>query len=173
MSVNKYNMVRAGQQGINCPKCGYKLYKQRCFNCDYAERGSDGPWAADATDQSLIWDAQSIWDIADRFFSENDIKYKAVFGYLKQRRIHDLAVTCDQLRMTWGLNRTLRIRSYAGYLVARIWHVHRGFVGVHVTGIEWTGYDYARDDRRTVGVCQGGAVWFGKVTPDAPCIIGE
>src|SRR5262249_17619530 len=106
-----HSTTDARTQGI-CPKCGYRLSNfktsARCFNCDYTERGSDGPWSAGATDQSLIWHAESIWDGADRFF-QNEHKYRYAYGYLKQRRIFDLAVTCDQLRMTWGLNRVINI----------------------------------------------------------------
>ena len=32
---------------------------------------------------------------------------------------------------------------------------------------------YQRDDRCTVGACQGGAVWFGTVTPDDVLVVGE
>src|SRR5262249_39814943 len=92
-----YTTRRVSTQACNCPKCGYRLSNfktsARCFNCDYTERGSDGPWAADATDQTLIWLAESIWDGADPFF-QNEYKYRYAYGYLKQRRIFDLAVTC-------------------------------------------------------------------------------
>src|SRR5262249_50033869 len=42
------------------------------------------------------------------------------------------------------------------------------------TGAGLQGYpEYERDQRRTVGMCQGGAVWFGTVTPDADLVVGE
>lgn len=167
-----------------CPKCGYKIYKGRCFNCDYKERGSDGPWAEDQTDQGEIRKAESIWEGA-HFLSSPQRAWTGVLNYLAQRRIVELALTCDQLRQEYDLNRIIRIRAGA-VLLARIWHVHKGFVGVHVTRIEWVGpaygktgerlvgcSDYQRDDRCTVGACQGGAVWFGTVTPDAWTVVGE
>jgi len=170
-----YSTTSARTQGI-CPKCGYRLSNfrtsARCFNCDYTERGSDGPWSTGATDQSLIWHAESIWDRADPFF-QNEHKYRHAYEYLKQRRIFDLAVTCDQLRMAWGLNRVLNIRAYGSLLVGRIWHVRKGFVGIHVTRIEWNGWECERDERRTMGSCRGGAVWFGTVTPDTELVVGE
>jgi hypothetical protein len=121
----------------------------------------------------LIWKAESIWDSADPFF-QNEYKYSNVYGYLKQRLIFNLAVTCDQLRSDWGLNRVINIRN-GTVLLGRIWHVRKGFVGIHVTRIEWLGGDpqYARDERRTVGACQGGAVWFGTVSPDTELVVGE
>src|SRR5262249_47738490 len=60
-------------------------------------------------------------------------------------------------------------------LVGRIWHVRKGFVGIHVTRIEWIGGNspYARDERRTMGACRGGAVWLGTATPDTELVVGE
>jgi Toprim domain len=63
--------------------------------------------------------------------------------------------------------------DYGSLLVGRIWHVHKGFVGVHVTRVEWTGREYERDQRRTVGMCQGGAVWFGSPSPTTELVVGE
>jgi hypothetical protein len=102
-------------------------------------------------------------------------QYEVVYGYLKQRRICELASTCDQLRTTWGLNRVISIGAYSSILVGRIWHVRRGFVGVHVTRIEWVSGDtpYARDERRTLGACKGGAVWLGSVSPNSELVVGE
>jgi Toprim domain len=73
------------------------------------------------------------------------------------------------------LNRVLSIRAYGSLLIGRIWHVRKGFVGVHVTRVAWIGGEqpYARDERRTLGACQGGAVWFGAVTPDTELAVGE
>jgi Toprim domain len=156
-----------------CPMCGYKISKARCFNCDYKERGSDGPWAENETNQALIWKAENIWDTGDLLSSSTHAS-ENVLNYLAQRRIIELALSCDQLRRSHGLNRIIRIRSGA-VLLARIWHVHKGFIGIHVTRIEWVGGDrpYRRDDRCTVGACQGGAVWFGTVTPETELVVGE
>jgi Toprim domain len=164
-----------------CPRCGYRLsnfkVRNRCFNCDYQERGSDGPWAAGVPDQHLIWDAQAIWESSSipLIGHEDQFKIREVIEYLKQRRIFELAATCDQLRGSWGLNRSLNMRAYGSQLVGRIWHVRNGFVGVHVTRIEWIGGEppYERDERRTVGACRGGAVWLGTVTPNAELVVGE
>jgi hypothetical protein len=157
-----------------CPKCGYKISKGRCFNCDYKERGSDGPWAEGETNQGLIWKAESIWN-GGYLLSSAEHAWTNVPDYLAQRRVVELAFTCDQLRHYYDLNRTLPIKSGA-VLLGRIWHVHKGFVGVHVTRIWWTGdrdKPYERDERRTVGACQGGAVWFGTVTPQTKLVVGE
>lgn len=156
-----------------CPQCGYKLSKARCFNCDYKERGSDGPWSENETDKRLIWKAEGIWDGAF-LLSSPQHAWTKVPDYLAQRRVIELAFSCDQLRHDYDLNRILRIRSGA-VLLARIWHVHKGFVGVHVTRIEWVGGDkpYRRDERQTVGACQGGAVWFGTVSPTTELVVGE
>jgi hypothetical protein len=59
--------------------------------------------------------------------------------------------------------------------VGRIWHVRRGFIGVHITRIENT-YSipkFARDERITCGESAGGAVWFGAVTPETVLVVGE
>jgi hypothetical protein len=181
-----YGTSRAREQAQNandcCPKCGYKLSNfrtnKRCFNCDYVERGSDGPWDG-ATDLSLIRLAETIWDSSAPFFVSDqewhEFKYKDVFEYLNQRRVFDLASKCDQLRLAKGLHRVINIRAYGTILVGRIWHVRKGFVGVHVTRCEWTGGNppYQRDQRRTVGACQGGAVWFGNVSPTTELVVGE
>jgi hypothetical protein len=82
--------------------------------------------------------------------------------------VGELALTCDQLRCDYDLNRTLPIPS-GPVLLARIWHVRKGFVGIHVTHLE----DLERGVRRTIGACQGGAVWFGTVTPDQELVVGE
>ena len=155
-----------------CPKCGYKIYKARCFNCDYKERGSDGPWSND-TDQGLIWKAESIWD-GGIPFAHDAFKIENVICYLKQRRIFELASKCDQLRGHTSLNRTIKIRS-GSILLGRVWHVRKGFIGVHATRVEWIGGDkpYQRDERSTVGACQGGAVWFGNVSPTTELVVGE
>src|SRR5262249_14191555 len=170
-----YSTTSARTQGI-CPKCGYRLSNfktsARCFNCDYTGRGSDGPWSAGATDQGLIDKAELIWDGSDPFFI-NEYKYSHVYGYLKQRGIFDLAVTCDQLRPHKSLHRILNISSYGSILVGRIWHIRKGFVGVHITRVEWNGWVYEREDRRTLGACRGAAVWFGTVTPDTELVVGE
>src|SRR5262249_13319797 len=113
-----------------------------------------------------------IWNGADPFF-QNEFKYTDIYGYLKQRRVFDLAVTCDQLRCNWGLNRIINIHAGGTYLVARIWHVRKGFVGVHVTQCLWNGPGYAREDRRSVGACRGGGVWFGEVLPTTELVVGE
>jgi Toprim domain-containing protein len=162
-----------------CPKCGYRLSNfrtsARCFNCDYAERGSDGPWATDATDRGLILRAESIWDCAaPLFIADEEFNCETVIHYLAQRRILDLALTCDQLRASQRLHHVLPMRN-GQVLLARIWHVRKGFVGIHATRVEWIGGDppYARDERRTMGACQGGGVWFGTVTPQTPLIVGE
>jgi hypothetical protein len=156
-------------QGI-CPKCGYRLSNfktsARCFNCDYTERGSDGPWAPGITDQGEIWKAESIWDSA---YSLSDKSWTRVAKYLEYRRVLHIALTCDQLRHDFGLNRIIPIRSGA-VLLARIWHVRKGFVGVHATHL-WSSEE--RGDRCTVGACRGGAVWFGTVTPDTELVVGE
>ena len=154
-----------------CPHCGYKIYKARCFNCDYEERGSDGPWDPDATDQSLIRTAQGIWDGGIPFaHDEAFYKIDTVISYLKKRRIFELASQCDQLQGHTSLHRIIRIRS-GRVLLGRVWHVHKGFLGVHVTRIEALGY--ARDERQTIGACRGGGVWFGTVTPDSKLVAGE
>ena len=114
-----------------CPQCGYKISKGRCFNCDYKERGSDGPWAEGETNQALIWKAESIWDGAYSV-SSPERAWTNVLNYLAQRRIVELALTCDQLRQEYDLNRIIHIRAGA-LLLGRIWHVHKGFVGVHAT----------------------------------------
>jgi hypothetical protein len=60
-------------------------------------------------------------------------------------------------------------------LVGRIWHVRQGFIGVHLTRVEWNGGnpEYARDERITCGDSAGGAVWFGAVTPQTVLVVGE
>jgi hypothetical protein len=90
------------------------------------------------------------------------------------RGVKDLALTCEQLRQDYGLNRCMSIRSGA-VLLGRIWHVRKGFIGVHATRIGRTGSDppYAHYERRTAGACQGGGVWFGTVSPHEPLIVGE
>src|SRR5262249_1599207 len=164
-------------QGGNCPECGYRLSNfrtsARCFNCDYTERGSDGPWPAGITDQGLIWKAETIWD-SGYSLSDKDKDWTKVPKYLEYRGVLDIALTCDQLRHDYDLNRVMAIHAGA-VLLARIWHVRKGFVGIHATRIEMTGRtgEYERDDRRTMGACQGGAVWFGAVTPDTPLVVGE
>jgi hypothetical protein len=77
------------------------------------------------------------------------------------------------------------MRSSGSVLLGRVWHVRKGFMGVHATRVEWAGPAYGkngerlgylsceRDERRTVGVCQGGAVWFGTVTPETELVVGE
>lgn len=163
----------------SCPKCGYKLSNfrtnARCFNCDYKERGSDGPWDTGTTSQAEIWKAELIWNSADPFFV-NEYKYDVIYGYLKQRRIFELATACDQLRHDWGLNRVIDVRASGSFLIGRVWHVRQGFLGVHVTRV-WhnlgAAKPYERDERRTVGACQGGAVWFGRVTPETELVVGE
>jgi hypothetical protein len=45
----------------NCPKCVYSISGRRCFNCDYAARGRDGPWNG-TTDQGEIQKAELIWN---------------------------------------------------------------------------------------------------------------
>jgi hypothetical protein len=167
------------QEG-NCPKCGYRLSNfrtdNRCFNCDYKERGSDGPWAADASSQTLIWDAEFVWNQSIPFVHEQAYKVANVIEYLKQRCIFELANKCDQLRAGCQLNRFLRMRAYGSIFVARIWHVRKGFIGVHASRIErnlGADKEYERAERRTVGSCQGGAVWFGTVTPDIRLVVGE
>jgi len=166
---NSYITANGGRaQGV-CPKCGYRLSNfrtsARCFNCDYKERGSDGPWAPGATNQAEIWKAETIWDSA---YSLSEKSWTRVAKYLEYRGVLDIALTCDQLRHDFDLNRVIPIRSGA-VLVARIWHVRKGFVGVHATRIEGT----ERAERRTAGACQGGAVWFGTVTPDTALVVGE
>jgi hypothetical protein len=88
--------------------------------------------------------------------------------------VFELASASDQLRLAWGLNRIVNIRA-GWYLVARVWHVRKGFLGVHITRCEWVGGErpYVHDERRTVGACQGGGVWFGTVKPDAVLVVGE
>jgi hypothetical protein len=151
-----------------CPKCGYKIYKARCFNCDYKERGSDGPWSENETDQGLIRKAEGIWDEA-WLLSSSEHSWTDVPNYLARRRIAELALTCDQLRHKSGLHRVLPIHS-GSVLLARIWHVHKGFVGIHATHI-WS--DLVRGDRTTCGACRGGGVWFGTVTPVGKLVAGE
>ena len=169
MSNDVYSVKTYRAQGI-CPKCGYRLSNfrtsARCFNCDYKERGSDGPWAPGITDQGEIWKAESIWDSA---YSLSDKSWTRVAKYLEYRRVLHIALTCDQLRHDFGLNRIIPIRSGA-VLLARIWHVRKGFVGVHATHL-WSSEE--RGDRCTVGACRGGAVWFGTVTPDTELVVGE
>jgi Toprim domain-containing protein len=168
----QYNTSNLRLQAGSCPRCGYRLGRtsKRCFNCDYNERGSDGPWAE--SDQSSIWKAEIIWDQANSLDHCTEVR-----EYLKQRHVFELATTCDQLRAAHGLHRIAKIRAYGSILVGRIWHIRKGFVGVHVTRCEWIGGDkpYWRDDggRRTIGACQGGAVWFGAVTPDSYLVVGE
>jgi hypothetical protein len=58
-------------------------------------------------------------------------------------------------------------------MLARIWHVRRGFVGVHATLIEGASGGPDRSDRRTCGACRGGAVWFGAITPATELVVGE
>jgi hypothetical protein len=115
-----------------------------------------------------------VWDSSDPF-SINDYKYQDVYEYLKQRCVFDLASTCDQLR-TCNDQRYLKMRSSGSVLVGRVWHVRKGFIGIHVTRC-WCnlGADlpYERDERRTIGACQGGGVWFGTVTPDNVLVVGE
>ena len=159
-----------------CPHCGYKIYKARCFNCDYEQRGSDGPWDARDTDEVLIRRAQGIWDGGIPFAHDDAFKIEGVIDYLKQRRIFELASKCDQLQGHSSLHRIIKIRS-GRVLLGRIWHVHKGFLGVHVTRIEWVGGDkdkpYQRDERQTIGACRGGGVWLGTVTPDSKLVAGE
>jgi hypothetical protein len=172
---SKYNTSYARAQVSSCPKCGYRISKsrtrQRCFNCDYVERGSDGPWSSDP--KFAMKEAESIWEGADAFF-QHERYYTDVYEYLKCRRIHDLATTCDQLRIKNRLHHVVNIKN-GDVLVARIWHVRKGFVGVHLTRCEWAGGDpqYVHDERRTVGQCRGGAVWFGAVTPTTKLVVGE
>ena len=172
-----YTTQRNRAQGGNCPKCGYRLsnfrIENRCFNCDYKERGSDGPWVSDVTDQSLIWDAECIWNGGIHFADETVYKVENVVKYLQQRGVFSLASKCDQLRGHIRLDRIINI-PYGSILLGRIWHVRKGFTGVHVTRIEKIAYEkYARAERRTIGACQGGAVWFGTVTPDIRLVVGE
>jgi len=93
--------------------------------------------------------------------------------------VWDLAAICDQLHVASGLNRVLKIPAYGTLLIARIWHVRKGFVGIHATRIEYVGNGdppYQKDKERgtrTLGACKGGAVWFGTVTPDAWTVVGE
>ena len=173
-----YNINLRGQQVFgSCPKCGYRLSNfktsQRCFNCDYKERGSDGPWPEGFNAKFAIKDAERIWEGADPFF-KHECSYTDAYEYLKCRRIYELATTCDQLRLMNRLHHIVNIKS-GDVLVARIWHVRKGFVGVHLTRCEWVGGDpqYAHDERRTVGQCQGGAVWFGSVSPTTKLVVGE
>jgi hypothetical protein len=122
----------------------------------------------------LIWDAELIWN-GSHPFSINDYKYHDVYEYLKQRCVFDLASTCDQLR-TCNDHRYLKMRSSGSVLVGRVWHVRKGFIGVHATRCWYNcGMDlpYERDERRTLGACQGGGVWFGTVTPDTVLVVGE
>jgi Toprim domain len=148
--------------------------ENRCFNCDYKERGSDGPWSNGVTDQGLIWDAEGYWNSSIPFIHEDAYKIEDVIKYLKQRCVFDLALKCDQLRASWNLNRALRMRAYGNVLVGRIWHVRKGFIGIHATKIDSLGIgEYERAERRTAGACQGGAVWFGTVTPDIRLVVGE
>jgi hypothetical protein len=101
--VSKDTIAHKGnwKQAKDCPRCGYRLsnfrIQNRCFNCDYQERGSDGPRSDGAFNQGLIWQAESIWEGSDPFF-ENEYKHDNLYGYLKQRRIFGLASNCDQLR---------------------------------------------------------------------------
>jgi hypothetical protein len=152
----------------SCPKCGYKLSKfaiaSRCFNCDYQERGSDGPWADGVADQSLIYQAESIWNDAYPLSTQD----YTLTDYLTRRGIIDLALTCDQLRLGRLVHRAVPIRM-GTTLLARIWHVRRGFVGVHATLIEALN----DNERRTCGSCRGGAVWFGAVSPTTELVVGE
>jgi Toprim domain len=172
-----YHAIKNSNNGI-CPRCGYRLSnfktRNRCFNCDYQERGSDGPWADGVPDQHRIWDAERIWsyETLPLIDHEEGFKIRGVIEYLKRRRVFELASSCDQLRArsTGGLNHTLNIRAYGSLLLGRIWHVRKGFVGVHVTRID---SDCTRDERRTVGACQGGAVWLGTVTPETELVVGE
>jgi hypothetical protein len=78
------------------------------------------------------------------------------------------------LRSDWGLHRIIKIRN-GEYIVGQVYHLHKGFIGIHVTLVEWVGGDrpYQRDKRCTVGACRGGAIWFGNVSPDAEHIVGE
>lgn len=175
---NTYSVKNHRLQGGSCPKCGYRLsnfrIENRCFNCDYKERGSDGPWITDVTDQGLIWDAEGYWNDSISFIHEEAFKIEGVVRYLKQRCIFELASNCNQLRASWQLNRALRMRAYGNVLVARIWHVRKGFIGIHATRIQSLGMgEYERAERRTVGSCKGGAVWFGTVTPDIRLVVGE
>jgi hypothetical protein len=83
--------------------------------------------------------------------------------------VADLALTCDQLRHDFGLNRILPIPS-GPVLLARVWHVRKGFIGIQATPLD---EDLERGRRHTEGACQGGAVWFGIVTPDQELVVGE
>jgi Toprim domain len=122
----------------------------------------------------LIWDAEFVWNGSIPFGHEDAFKIEDVINYLKQRCIFELASKCDQLRASWNSNRFLRMRAYGRVLVGRIWHVRKGFIGIHATRIESLGTgEYERAERRTVGACQGGAVWFGTVTPDIRLVVGE
>jgi hypothetical protein len=77
------------------------------------------------------------------------------------------------LRGHISLHRSIKI-PYGPLLLGRIWHVRKGFIGVHVTRIESLGTgEYERAERRTIGAYQGGAVWFGTVTPDIRLVAGE
>jgi hypothetical protein len=154
----------------NCPDCGYRLGAFRCFNCDYKVKGSDGPWPKGIVDQGAIWDAEGVWNGAEPLPSVADeFKYREVFGYLRCRGIYDLALTCDQLRCDWPG----KGQGRGKFLIGRVWHVQQGFRGIHKTRCVYDGDQFIREDRRTNGACQGGGVWFGKVTPDAPLVVGE
>jgi hypothetical protein len=85
MSGINGNTAGESAQG-NCPRCGYRLSNfrtsARCFNCDYAIRGSDELWRDGVSYQGLIWKAESIWEHADPLVTnEYDSKYKDVYNY--------------------------------------------------------------------------------------------
>jgi hypothetical protein len=165
--MNNIASFRQNASGF-CWRCHYKLSRTgaRCFNCDYKERESDGPWPEYATDNSLIYTAETIWNAARPLGATGDI----VCDYMARRKIDPLALACDQLKQTTGLHKAIKVGAGA-YLLARIWHVRKGFVGLHATRIESFGLE--RDIRRTIGACRGGAVWFGAPTPDTELVVGE
>lgn len=174
MTDSTYTTSETGVQGVNsrkiskfCSECGYKLSDtSRCSQCDYEKHGSDGPWPEGHFDQSRIWQADLIWDTAKPL--STDESAFGVVAYLAHRRLKDIALQCDQLRRDFGPSRILGLRM-GPIQIARVWHVHRGFIGVHGTEI----IGDQRDRRRTRGVCKGGGVWFGSIGPDGKLVVGE
>jgi hypothetical protein len=115
------------------------------------------------SNQRLIDYAEIIWNNARPLSSDPDI-----VEYLAKRGVAPLAQSSDQLKQFGLFHKSMSV-PMGSYLLARIWHVQKGFLGFHATKIE----HYGRDIRRTVGACQGGGVWFGNASPTTELVVGE
>jgi hypothetical protein len=65
------------------------------------------------------------------------------------------------------------LKSGGSTLLSRVWNVRHGLSAVQHTYINYDGTRDKSQDRKTVGVMKGGAVWLGSPQPDEWVVVGE